>query len=175
MQFPFARQFQQFIVRRTAPQEERQSRSEREIAELVRGAGRKIAGIGLKAEQKLGARQDELKRRFNSSVETPVAVAAPLIKAKGCFQIGILDWPSISPAKQRGDDLARARQLFFLVLRSANEDFCARWRLPNARRIKRPLNGEPVDGWIAHNVQSIDGRPEKRLNQIIFLGVASQN
>src|SRR5580658_2450656 len=125
MQFPFARQFQQFIVRRTAPQEERQSRSEREIAELVRGAGRKIAGIGLKTEQKLGARQDELKRRFDSSVETAVAVAAPLIKAKGCFQIGILDRPSIPPAQQLRDDFARARQVILAVLGSANEDLFA--------------------------------------------------
>ena len=125
VQLPFTRQFQKFLVWRTAPQEKRQARGEGDIAELIGRIRGNPAGIRLETEQELRARQDELERRFDSSVETAVAIAPPLIKTQGRFQIRILDGPSISLAKQSRDDFARARQLFLLALGSADEYLCA--------------------------------------------------
>ena len=91
VQFALARQIQQFVVRRTAPQEERKSRSQRDIAELIRRIHRNSAGIGLKAEQELRARQNELKRRFDARLEVAVRVAPALIKAERRFEVAILE------------------------------------------------------------------------------------
>ena len=102
-------------------------------------------------------------------------VAAALIKAERRFQIAGGDGPAIRPAQQSIDDLARAGQLFLLILRGANEDLGARWRLARAGRIERPFHGETVHRRIAHDVQSINGSSQKRLDQVVFLGMTSQN
>jgi hypothetical protein len=54
MQFAAARQVEQRIVRRAAPQKERQSRRQLEIGNAVRGTRRRGGRVGLNAERKSG-------------------------------------------------------------------------------------------------------------------------
>ncbi len=70
MQFPADRQVQQRVVRNAAPQKERQSRSQLDIGNTIDGTGSGAGGIGLDAEQKIGAHQHALQRGANPVVES---------------------------------------------------------------------------------------------------------
>ena len=69
--FPCAASDQQRLVRNAAPQEERQARSQRQIAELVhRVRPSRLAWIFLEAEQELGTRENQLQCGFDPGVES---------------------------------------------------------------------------------------------------------
>ena len=70
----------QFVVRNAAPQEEGQARSQFEIGDPVRLAGRDVCGLTLGANQELRAGQNAPQRQLDAVLEGPF-VAAFLIKA----------------------------------------------------------------------------------------------
>ena len=76
LQLALARQRQQLLVGKAAPQKERQPRRQREVVQPIRRVRRKVRRIGLDAEQELRAREDELQRRLDAAIEVAAALRA---------------------------------------------------------------------------------------------------
>ena len=73
-------------------------------------AGRDVRRIALDAEQELRAREDALQRRLDAALERPVA-PADLIEVQQRLQIGVGHRLPIGAARQRRENLPRARRL----------------------------------------------------------------
>ena len=73
------REVNQFVVGNAAPQEERQARGQREIADAMNRSGRKIRWRRLDPEKKLRADQESPKRQLDAALES----ASPILVVEG--------------------------------------------------------------------------------------------
>ena len=124
LEFALGGKIQQRVVRYAAPQEKRQPRSQGHVINAIRRAGGNIGRVGLETEQEFGTRQDELERGFDPGVEAALIVAAALIETEGLLEIAVFERPSISMARQIGEDLARAGQFLFSGRRAGRRRSC---------------------------------------------------
>ena len=91
---------EQLIVRDAAPQEERQSRRQFEIADSVDTARRYFLRVAFHAEQELRVGEHSAQRRCDSSVE--IAFGAPFaIEGHRLVNVGFGDRPPIGAPHQR--------------------------------------------------------------------------
>ena len=106
-----ARQRQQSLVRDAAPQEERQSRRQLEIADAVHGARRRRRRVALDAEEELGIREDALQRHPDAAVEVAALLPPAVVERDQRLNIRVGDGPAVGAARQRGQDGLRATPL----------------------------------------------------------------
>src|SRR5262245_66533022 len=72
-------QTEQLIVGNAAPDEERQSRSQLQIGDSIRGSGDGVFGVAFAAEQKLGRYQEKCERVLDAGVQAVLLfVLAPI-------------------------------------------------------------------------------------------------
>ena len=87
----------ELIVGDGAPQEERQTRGEFEIAHAIGGVGSGIGGVGFHAEDELGAGDDAAHGHFDALIEVAF-VAAALVEAEHFFHVVIVHGAAVGAA-----------------------------------------------------------------------------
>src|SRR5207244_2976294 len=97
--------------------------------------------------------QNKLQRRFDSVVETSVLGAAAAVEVHQGVQRGGGQGFATGEASQRGQDLCRAGQFIFRSGRLADEYLATGGRLSRGGCVEWAFNGQPVDGWIPHDVE----------------------
>src|SRR5262249_34732980 len=94
-----ARHVYQFVVRDAAPDEERETRREVKIAQLIRGTSRNPNGIAIHPEQECRTHQQTPDRRFDARIEA--ALPATGIEEQHQFlYVGVGDRPSVGMTRK---------------------------------------------------------------------------
>ena len=101
-------QGEQRVVGDAAPQKERETGGEIQVAEAIDGAGRAARRIALNAEQEVRGNQDGSQRLFDATIEIAFA-ATGTIEGHERTDVGISNRAAESAATYRGQNPARAR------------------------------------------------------------------
>src|SRR5580765_4239896 len=128
MQLPANGYVEESVVRNTAPQSERQSRSQLDIRNMIHGSRSRARRIRLDAEQKIWAYQHTLQRGANPVIEGSSGARAA-VETKQRLHIVARSAPPISPASQIRQDLCRARRLLIPIRGLAQIQQLAAWRI----------------------------------------------
>lgn len=129
----------QFIVRNTAPQEERQARGQVEIANPVRLSGRQIRGLGLNPEEKLGLGKNRAQRHFNAVIEIRT-LSSGFINFYQAFHILRSGRLTECAAREVGNDLLRTLLFLACIRRPASENLLASGNVLGANRVVRAFD-----------------------------------
>src|SRR6266568_9416990 len=105
-------QGEQLVVGDAAPQKERETGGEFQVAEAIDGAGRAARRIALNAEQEVRGNQDGSQRLFDAVIEIAFAAAGTIEGHEGT-DVGISNRAAESATTYRGQNFARAR--FFVA------------------------------------------------------------
>ena len=104
---------QELLVGNAAPQEERQARRQLEVADAIRGARGNVRRIALEPEHEVRVRQNPAQRHLDALVEVP-ALAAGAVEGQQRRDVGVGHRTPIRAARQRRNDLLRARGFRFV-------------------------------------------------------------
>ena len=132
---------EQLLVRRRAPEEERQPRREIDVGDAV-GAARLRVSSGSFSIRKM---KYGLARIASSALRTPAsnpplcAVAAPFRRTASGDHLARRDRPAVGVAAEPREDLARAGTLFRRARRPAAEDLLRGSASPRCRCAVRPV------------------------------------
>ena len=108
-------------------------------------AGRRSRRLALDAEQELGIDEDALEAPLNPGLEAAGAVPR-LVEAQQGVEVSARHRPPPRPARQRREDLARARLLLGGGGGPADEDPLPARRLPRTGRVERTGDADLIDG-----------------------------
>src|SRR5262249_9456020 len=116
-------QAQQFLVRNTTPEEERQSRRNVEIADTIRSIRWNVGRICLNTKQELRTHQQSSQSALDSAIEAVLLFTAFAIKREERLEIRIGDGPPIRTARECAKNFSGARQ----ILIAADKNLPAAW------------------------------------------------
>jgi hypothetical protein len=152
------RQVEQFVVRDAAPEKEREPGGQLHAGQAVRHARLDVEWIELEAEQEVGADQDALQRRFDSTVER-AAGRARIVERQQGPHVTIVDRTAVGEARQAAEDGAGTGASLAAVAwrvsrravgcRPAAEDAAAARRLAEADSDERALHRDALHAGIA--------------------------
>jgi hypothetical protein len=100
------RHIDQLVVRDAAPEEERQTGGQLEIADVVRAVRLKVLWIPLDAEQELRAHEQASERHLDPRREVPRGPAF-VVEAEQQLEVRVGDRPPICPTSQGRENLIR--------------------------------------------------------------------
>ncbi len=159
----------QLVVWNAAPQEERQARGERKVADAIRRVRRKAGRIRLDAEQELRAHEHAGERHLDTRVEIRVCTSA-LVERHRPLEIGLGHRPAVGPPRERPDNLPRGAVLVDRACGTRNEKPPAAWRVAGPLRIERAEDGHGIDRRldprVAVGIEVCLVRLPRRLDQI---------
>src|SRR5579864_7726117 len=135
MQFILACQRDQLVIGDAAPEKERQTRRQLQVADPPRTACGNARRLGFLAEHKFWVGEDALQRPFDPGIEISL-LATLLVEPHKQLCILIGPWPAEGAADQRIYDLLRALGLFRRTGRMAHEDLPPAGRIRGAGRIE---------------------------------------
>ena len=107
-QLPLLRQAQQLLVRDAAPQEERQTRRELDVADPIWRVRRDASGIGFDAQQELRADEQTLQRLIDPLVEA-ARRGAVAVERHQRLDVGGRHRTTIGAASESAENRSRAR------------------------------------------------------------------
>src|SRR6185369_5683424 len=116
-----------------APEEERETRCERQVADAVGLPRREVGRLRLTAVNELRIGEDALQRGLDPVIEAPALFPACAIELQQAVDVGGVHGTTEGMLGEARHDRARARRLFARCLRRAQEDLAA------ARRVGGPL------------------------------------
>ncbi len=128
-QFSLNRDIQQFVVGNAAPQKERKSRSEFEIANPVRRSVRGVLRILFRCEIKFGDSPTLRANPFRFRYRTTQPVRASLKKFHRRLNVGVGDWPAIRAFRQASVKMRLAQ--------ASSSRAEVDWHTSNRRRLGR--------------------------------------
>ena len=139
-------QVEQFVVRDALPEEEGQAGGQLEIAQTVDGAGPRIHRMPLDAQQEARHRQQGFERSLDPGLEVARGATLPVDRQQR-LDVGLVHRPPVGAARQRPEDLARARLLGRGrgVAWTAREDASAARCVLGHGPVERPGDIEHVD------------------------------
>src|SRR5580658_5014659 len=127
----------QLVVRNTAPKEERQPRSQFQIAYAITLARFQVGGLALLAENEFRIGEDAFESPFDPRIEFAVFVSTLLVETHQHFRVLRGDRPPEGMARQCRYDLPRARP-FLIRGRFTYKDLFAALRLACPGGFNRP-------------------------------------
>ena len=110
-QLASSRELHQGLVRRRSPEEERQARSQRQIADAVVRTRLNVRRRFLETENKVGTRENGLKGSSDSDLEASVCRTILVERHQGGAIVG-REWSPERPRPETRDDLPGARGFF---------------------------------------------------------------
>src|SRR4029077_11739333 len=127
-------QIQKLTVGYAAPEKKRQTGGQFEVADSIRGARRHSRRIVFDAEQKLRGNQDSLQGYSDSRLEAPL-FPADLVEVEQSLDVFLGNRPTISAARQPGENLAGTRKLVRAVGWTAHKNLAATGGLSEPFRV----------------------------------------
>src|SRR5207249_924831 len=155
---------QQLVVGYAAPQKERESRRELEVADRVDGIGRQTGGILLNPHEE-GRAHEEAPQAFLDARVEATCLATVFVESQQRLHIGVGHRPAIGQPGQCREDLPGARGLLRRALWTTDVDApttgCLAWCCTEGA-----VDRQTCDGWLAigkiaqHGVASQIGWPQ---------------
>src|ERR1700676_1149254 len=136
---PGGGQIQKLTVGYAAPEKKRQTGGQFEIADSIRGSPRHTPRLVFDAEQKLRGNQDSLQGHSDSCLEAPL-FPADLVEVEQSLDVFLGNRPTISAARQPGENLAGTRKLVRAFGWTAHKNLAATRRLSQPFRVVRPAD-----------------------------------
>src|SRR5205823_4621916 len=133
---PFARAVEQPVIRNTAPQKEREPRSQLQIADRMNGARLRLRAIPFRAKYEVRARESSLQRKLDPAFEAAVAPAG-FIELQRAVQILLACGTPVCAPQERRKNPLRTGLFLSCVRRPANEQASAAWCVSRTRRMER--------------------------------------
>ena len=141
---PARRHIEQLIIRDAAPQKERQSGGQLEIADLIDGVRLDARGIALDAEQEVRGHQQSSQCLLNALLEVPL-LPTGLVEPQQRLDVRLGDRPAIGSARERRQDLGRAGFLAAGPGWLTDEDPAPARCVPGPRGVVRTFEPDIVD------------------------------
>ena len=145
---PSARpQVDQLVVRQAPPKEERQPRRQLQIAQRMDLAGLRVHRPGLDSEQELRHREQRFQPALDARLEVALR-AALAVRLEQRLDLRPGDRPAVRAARQRSENLARARLLGGRrrVVRTTGEDLLPAGRRRRHGAVERTGDVQHPDG-----------------------------
>ena len=148
-QLALARERQQLVVGKAAPEKERQPRRQREVVQPIDGVRRELRRVGFEAHQELRTRENELKRRLDAAIEGAAAghAARPRDRSPSACRRSSCRRDGGKPPRASDDSILRGAQATSSAGagRLADEDLAARGGIARAGRGRTDLrsSGDP--------------------------------
>ncbi len=148
MEVAFSCRLEKLVVRNSAPQEERQTGRQFQIADRVDTSRRRARGLGLDMKRELWTGQYPLKRPLDASFKTS-RFACGLIELHQPLDVDIRHIPAIGPLRQRRNDFSGARFLVRSSCGTAGKNLATAGRVAGTGRIERTRNHEHFEVRVA--------------------------
>ena len=125
------------------------------------GRARLESAVFLDAEHERRAGEDATQRQLDAGVEGPLLPPC-LVEREHARHVRLRHRPTERAARERRDDLRRARLFLAATRRAAGEDALAARRLAGARRIERTGDGQRFDVRPAGRIVGAGGAAKER-------------
>ena len=135
-QIAVLRELQQLLVGRRAPEEERESRRQIDVADAIDIARPHVGGALFHAEEEVRAGQHRLQSGANAALETSVRCAA-IVERHETVDVVLPHWTPVRLCGHACDDLPSTRPSFIRRRRAAAENHPPRRSLGHARDLER--------------------------------------